>query len=105
MEQVKDRLLADLREVEEELARITERLEVRGDYGFGKGDPSVYQWEFNLALRDRYRNHLDQIQSALARLAEGTYGICESCAQTIEAERLDALPFTSLCIACARKSR
>jgi len=105
MEHIKEKLLEDLREVEEELARIDKRLEVRGDYGFGKGDPSVYQWEFNLALRDRYRNHLSQIQVALTRFSEGTYGLCEECSQPIESERLEALPFTSLCIACARKSQ
>ena len=104
MEHIKDRLLAEQREVEAELERIEKRLQVRGDYGFGKGDPNVYQWEFNLALRERYRNHLEQIQSALKRFSEGRYGICESCGQPIEEERLDALPFISLCIVCARKS-
>jgi RNA polymerase-binding transcription factor DksA len=44
-----------------------------------------------------------QLEEALERLAEGTYGTCESCGQAIDPERLEALPQTRLCIDCARE--
>jgi RNA polymerase-binding protein DksA len=104
MDHVRVRLNEELQEVETELARIEEKLKVRGDYGFGKGDPAVYQWEFNLALKERYQQHLEDLQAALQRVDEGSYGVCVKCHKPIEDERLEALPFTSLCIECAKKA-
>jgi RNA polymerase-binding protein DksA len=103
MENVRRKLVEELESVQRELARIEDQLQERGDYGFGKGDPAVYQWEFNLSLRDRYQKHLEQVQAALVRFDEGRFGICVDCGKPIEEERLEALPFTSVCIACARK--
>lgn len=45
--------------------------------------------------------HLDEVSSALARIAAGTYGICERCGQAIAPERLEARPIARLCIRCA----
>ena len=44
-----------------------------------------------------------QIDAALERIGEGTYGTCEVCEQTIPRARLEALPFANLCIECQRK--
>jgi DnaK suppressor protein len=104
MDSIRERLDEELQEVKTELARIEEMLKVRGDYGFGKGDPAIYQWEFNLALKERYEKHLEDVQAALQRLEEGSYGVCERCQKRIEEERLKVLPFTSLCIECAKKA-
>ena len=46
---------------------------------------------------------LDQIDYALDRMANGTYGVCEGCEKSIAPERLKALPFVSLCINCKRQ--
>lgn len=43
---------------------------------------------------------MHQIEYALVRLKQGTYGICEGCGGKIPVGRLNALPYTSLCIAC-----
>lgn len=43
---------------------------------------------------------LGEIEAALARMAEGRYGQCVTCEQTIDAERLAVLPMASLCMAC-----
>lgn len=47
---------------------------------------------------------LDQIEYALERIEDGTYGSCEECEAEINIERLKALPFASLCINCQRAS-
>lgn len=103
MDDTKATLEAQADEIQAELTHLNEVLRERGDYGFGKGDPAVYQWEFNLALRERYQQRLEQIRKALGRLTAGLYGTCEECSRPIEGERLDAVPYTTLCIGCARK--
>ncbi len=44
---------------------------------------------------------LADVERALAKLDEGTYGICDRCGATISEERLEARPWTALCVACA----
>jgi DnaK suppressor protein len=46
---------------------------------------------------------LDQIERSLARLKQGTYGVCESCQEKIPIGRLNALPYSTLCINCQRE--
>ena len=46
----------------------------------------------------------EQVERALARVEAGTYGICETCGQHIAAERLEASPAVTECIACRRTS-
>jgi DnaK suppressor protein len=56
--------------------------------------------EINFILSDRERVKLQQIDDALARLDDGSYGICESCGLEVAEERLEAMPFTRLCRDC-----
>jgi DnaK suppressor protein len=56
--------------------------------------------EINFILSDRERVKLKQIDDALERMDEGTYGICESCGLEIAEERLEAMPFSRLCRDC-----
>ncbi len=51
-------------------------------------------------LRDRERLLLMKIDEALARVEEGTFGICLDCEEPIEPRRLEARPVSTLCIAC-----
>jgi len=44
------------------------------------------------------------IDAALARIKQGTYGICTACGDNIAEKRLNALPFAEQCIECAEKS-
>ncbi len=62
----------------------------------------VFEQQRDLALRDHNRGHLADIDAALARLDEGTYGACTACGRPIPPERLEALPWTALCIECSR---
>jgi len=56
--------------------------------------------EINFILSDRERVKIKQVDDALDRLDDGTYGVCESCGLEIAEERLQALPFTRLCRDC-----
>lgn len=56
--------------------------------------------EISFILSDREREKLVAIQEALERIEDGSYGICESCESDIAPGRLEALPFTRLCVSC-----
>lgn len=56
--------------------------------------------ELALMLADREREKLTHVDDALKRIEAGTYGICESCEEEIDKERLAAMPFTKLCLSC-----
>jgi DnaK suppressor protein len=99
------RLQAERAEVMDELETLRGRLETKGDYGLGEGDPMIYQWELNLVLCKRAEQHLAEIEEALEQLELGIYGHCERCGKPIEAERLAVLPHTTLCSQCAQRRR
>ena len=48
------------------------------------------------------REEIAKIEAALARIEAGTYGVCVTCGDTISSQRLAALPYTMVCIGCAR---
>jgi len=58
--------------------------------------------ERELAIRnlDRESNLLRNVKGALARMADGSYGICLHCGEEIKPKRLDAVPWTKFCIRC-----
>ena len=58
---------------------------------------------FTLRIRDRERRLIRKIQSALQRIDDGTYGICDECGEEISIPRLKARPVTRLCITCKAK--
>jgi len=55
---------------------------------------------FEIRIKDRERKLIGKVQEALKKVAEGTYGICESCGEAIGSKRLMARPVTNLCINC-----
>ena len=59
---------------------------------------------FELRIRDRERKLILKIKEALARIEDGTFGVCEECGQEISEERLKVRPVTTLCIECKTKA-
>lgn len=62
----------------------------------------LYQRERDVALHDNLKHKVEAINSALERWEQGTYGICEHCGRKIPVERLQALPYTTVCAECSR---
>jgi DnaK suppressor protein len=56
--------------------------------------------EFELRLRTRERKLLDKIELAVARIDNGTYGVCAACEEPIGIKRLEARPVATFCIDC-----
>ncbi|HSB72559.1 MAG TPA: TraR/DksA family transcriptional regulator [Candidatus Methylomirabilis sp.] len=61
---------------------------------------SAYTKEFLLSIGDAERRMLKQVDEALNKIQQETYGLCESCGELINERRLEALPFARLCITC-----
>jgi DnaK suppressor protein len=81
--------------------------EAGGEVGFDEeyADAGSYTFERerDLSLVDNVKDLIQKVEHALARIDDGSYGRCEVCGKPIEAERLDALPYTTLCLADARR--
>src|SRR5579862_8024764 len=60
----------------------------------------AFEQERDFGLAERSSVEIRQIDRAIERLDEGTYGICEQCAERISEERLRALPSADLCARC-----
>ena len=69
-----------------------------------EGATIAFEREQVAALLDQARDQLTRVDAALARLDEGTYGVCERCGQQIAAARLEARPTATMCIACASRA-
>lgn len=64
---------------------------------------AVTDQNFMLRLKEREQRLLKKIDEALDRMANGTFGVCESCGGDISMKRLKARPVTTLCIECKTK--
>ena len=58
----------------------------------------TFERERDLSIENNVRDLLRKIDRALARMADGSYGICSRCGKPIEKARLKALPYVDLCI-------
>jgi DnaK suppressor protein len=60
-----------------------------------------FDQEFTLSLMESEGDALAQIEAALERIEENTYGDCEECGAKIPKARLNAIPYTAVCVKCA----
>lgn len=60
-----------------------------------------FDQELTLNLLGSERNALDEIEAAIARIENGSYGRCETCGVRIPHSRLDAIPYAAQCVRCA----
>lgn len=100
--------------LESEAARIRSDLDfaqsdiqgIVGDSGSSAGDDladigaKTFEREQEMSFADQMRDSLEQVEHALARIADGTYGICEGCQRPIGKLRLEAYPRATYCMEC-----
>jgi DnaK suppressor protein len=84
----------------DQLAAEMEPGDIQFDDESGEGATATVDRERDLALSAQARQEVDEIDHALAKINNGTYGYCESCGQPIPKARLKAIPHARLCIAC-----
>jgi DnaK suppressor protein len=106
LEYYKKKLLAR----REELMKIIARTEEEGRAA--DDDPTVdladkaansYTKEFLFGKTDTDRAILQQVNQALRRIEEDDYGLCANCQDELQQKRLEAVPWTSHCVACQEK--
>ena len=73
-------------------------------YGNHLGDTATvtYDRELGYTLEENSEHVLTDIDAALKRIEDGTYGVCSNCGTEIPEERLEARPWATLCIDCQR---
>jgi len=104
---LKRRLGADLTALEAEALHAT-----GGEASGGLSDvpthpadlgTDAYEEEIDLSLLEKKDQILDEINDALERIEQGTFGRCEECGQEIPRERLQALPYARYCLRDAQR--
>jgi RNA polymerase-binding transcription factor len=95
--------LQRLEQLERDFAGIVEAAGPGGtdDEHDPEGATIAFERQHVAALASQARAHLAQIEAATRRLAHGSYGICQDCAQPIPAARLAARPASTTCLPCA----
>jgi len=107
LEEEKVRLEQLIAEYERELeeARLTESSSDRSpEPGNAEASSMKLEYAKELSIEQNTADLLTKVDRALARVAAGSYGICESCEKSIPIERLDVLPYSTLCVECASKA-
>jgi RNA polymerase-binding protein DksA len=77
--------------------------EVGLDEDFADAGTATFDRERDLSIRNNIRDLIEQIDRAVRRIDEGSYGTCERCGKPIDAARVKALPHASLCLDCKRR--
>jgi DnaK suppressor protein len=70
-----------------------------------EGSSTAFERAHVQSLLDQAHKHLADLDHALERLRDGTYGVCEGCGRRIDLERLRARPAARTCITCAAGGR
>ncbi len=104
LQTIKDDLINQRKSLAERLGRVESQLrhtEKPLDDDFAEQAVERANDEVLEVLDDKMRVEIEQINHALYLMEHGNYGICVSCGNAIAEKRLAAIPFTSVCIACA----
>lgn len=89
--------------IEMEEARQTESSSERSpDPGNAEAGSMKFEYEKELSMQQNSIDLLHKVERALDRIEAGEYGLCESCGKEIPVARLDALPYATHCVDCAR---
>jgi DnaK suppressor protein len=98
------RVVAEMQSLRDDLSHSIEDLvdEDGNDSHLADSATETLDREMEQSLEDNAEHLLASIDSALARLDDGTYGQCGRCGQPITQERLEALPYATRCIECKR---
>ena len=112
MKMKKERLSYFRNKLVEKQRQLVEEVGKSAIYAQGPEDDSIkdlgdqannaYNREFLFELGNGDRRLLKEVVSALRKIEEGSFGICERCGEPIAEKRLEALPFARYCIDCQR---
>jgi RNA polymerase-binding protein DksA len=108
LDELRKRLLEERAELDSQLTTIeetsfaTSQSDMSGEVSFDEENADAgtftFERERDLSIENNVRDLMGKVDRALARMDEGTYGVCSRCGKPIEKARLKALPYVDLCI-------
>ena len=103
----KDEILDEIKHISEDTLKKSQK-EASGDisgYTYHMADVATdsYDREFSLGLASNGRRVFYELDDALKKIEDGTFGICEDCKSLIAKNRLKAVPYARLCVKCQEK--
>lgn len=116
-ESTRKRIMASLVEEQKRITKVLENheqdlIEVRlsesaAEHGAepasAEGGTMAFELEKELSLDQNASDLLARIESAIARMNDDAFGVCDSCGTEIPVARLEAVPYTTRCVDCARR--
>ena len=104
---IKEKILDEIKSISEDTLKKSQK-DASGDisgYTYHMADVATdtYDREFSLGLASNERQSLYELDEAIKKIEEGTFGICEECKSVITKTRLKAVPFARLCVKCQEK--
>lgn len=104
----KGELIEDIETISEDTLKKSQK-DAAGDisgYTYHMADVATdnYDREFSLSLASNERQILYELEDALKKIEEGTFGVCEDCKSLITKTRLKAIPYARLCLKCQEKN-
>jgi RNA polymerase-binding protein DksA len=113
LEDIRRRLESERSELEQRIEEIEANVfektqsDLTGEAGFDEdfadAGTATFDRERELSIQNNIRDIIEQINRAIARIDQGSYGTCERCGKPIDASRLKALPHALLCMDCKRR--
>jgi DnaK suppressor protein len=103
----KEAILDEIKHISEDTLKKSQK-DASGDisgYTYHMADVATdtYDREFSLVLASNERKLLLELDDALKKIEEGTFGICENCKNLISKNRLKAVPYARMCVKCQEK--
>jgi len=103
----KEETLEEIKHISEDTLKKSQK-DASGDisgYTYHMADMATdtYDREFSLGLASNERKLLYELDDALKKIEDGTFGICEECKSLITKTRLKAVPYARLCVKCQEK--
>ena len=113
LNQARVKLEEEKKRIEDELSQLKSSGshpmdERREGSPFGKREEEAtesMELEKRLALEKRLNGLLAEVERALHKMDEGTYGVCDACHSVIDPARMEALPQAILCLSCRQKAK
>ena len=104
---IKEKVVGDIKHISEDTLKKSQK-DASGDisgYSYHMADVATdtYDREFSLGLASNEQKALYELDDALKRIEEGTFGICEECKCVMTKTRLKAVPYARLCVKCQEK--
>jgi DnaK suppressor protein len=104
---IKEKVAGDIKHISDDTLKKSQK-DASGDisgYSYHMADVATdtYDREFSLGLASNEQKALYELDDALKRIEEGTFGICEECKCAMTKTRLKAVPYARLCVKCQEK--